>query len=145
MKMDKIRQLSREKFIAMLETYNKMQDSPLFQNHALTINTNFLAHACESCFVDLDRHKDFHGMDLPDNHKRAAFLFKWVSHMRTVWATGPGSGIARAITLHVNSYYALLGALSELNVDMRTFAPSDVSQHIIYAATYRDLNPEHGL
>lgn len=142
MNVERIRQLSEEKFIAMLATFNKIKKSPLFKNHELTLNPNFLVHACESCFVDLARHKDFHGMPLPDNHKRAAFLFKWVAAMRPLWATGKSSGMARAITLHANSYFALLGALAELNVDMTKFAPSEASQHVIYSATYRHLNPE---
>lgn len=137
-----IREDAHKKALELLETFNEVKQSPMYRAYDLRLNMDFLVLACESCFIDIARHQDFHEISVPDNHKRAAFIFKWLSRTRPIWASGPGEGKGGAIRLHINSYFALLGALGELDVNMKVFAPSNIAQHIIYSGTYRDISAE---
>lgn len=140
--INSIREAADNKSNELSEFFAEIQESVAPESIGLTLNTLFLADACESCFIDLERHKDFHGLDIADRHKRAAFLFKWLAKMRPInvstYKKGPGKGKA----IRINAYFALLSALGELKIDMRRFAPTKIAQHAIYAASYRDIHAE---
>lgn len=137
-----IREAAGRKANELSEIFAEVQKSVAPESIALSMHSLFLADACEACFIDLERHKDFHRIDIADRHKRAAFIFKWLARIRpiSVSAYKKGKGAGKAV--HINAYFALLAALGELNVNMRKFAPTPIAQHIIYAASYREINAE---
>lgn len=139
--LEAIHEQARDKALDLSCFFSKLQESVAPENASLTLNMLFLLDACESSLIDLERHKEFHQIDLEDKHKRAAFLFKWLAHMRPVNVTGcpKGKGVGKIV--RINAYFALLAALGELDVDMNSFAPSKIAQNMIYAGAYRDINP----
>ena len=138
-----IRKTAQENAFDLLKFFYEVRRSLEAQSIGASVNPLFLASACESCLIDLERHRDFHRLDIADRHKRAAFLFKWLSKMRPInllaHRLGPGAGRA----VHVNGYFALMAALGELEIDVHKFAPTPMVQHIVYAASYRDINAEN--
>lgn len=137
-----IRKAAKEKADDLQEFFYEVKKTLVPDGIGTTINTLFLTDACESYFIDLERHRDFHRLDIADRHKRAAFLFKWLARIRPInlsaYKQGPGAGKA----IHVNAYFALMAALGELNVDVHKLAQTAAVQHFIYAASYRDIHAE---
>lgn len=135
-----IREVAQEKADDLLEFFYNVQKTLSPQKIAATINPLFLTNACISCFIDLERHSDFHKLEIADRHKKAAFLFKWLAKARPIalQAYKPGSGAGKAI--HVNAYY---GGIGRLDIDVHEFAKdTKIVPHIIYAGAYRDINAE---
>lgn len=141
-KIKSICRIAGKKAEDLSEFFADVQRSLVLKSIHTSLNPLFLMDACESCYIDLERHKDFHGLDIADRHKRAAFLFKWLARKRPInlsaYKQGPGAGLA----IHVNAYFALMAALGELDINVHKFAPTKISQNIIYAASYRDINAE---
>lgn len=137
-----IRKQAEEKAQDLREFFFEVKKNLSDQKIETAINPLFLTDACESTFIDLERHKDFHRLEIADRHKRGAFLFKWLSRIRPItllaYKQGPGAGKA----IHVNGWFALMAALGELNVDVHQFAYGKLSHHMIYTASYRDIHAE---
>lgn len=138
-----IRQRAWEEALTLLEFFTSMNGTLAQKKISASINPLYLADACESCFIDLERHKDFHRLDIADRHKMAAFLFKWLAKARPIaisaYVPGPNANYA----LHVNAYFALMAALGELNINIHEFAAAPVYQQMIYAASYREINAQN--
>lgn len=124
--------------------FNMIERNPPFQNQRrIVLSMPILYHACISYEFDLERWAPFHCITIPDNHKRAAFLFKWLSKLRPIKPlSGQHSSAATSWELQANAYFALAGALGELRVNMRNFAESPEAKAILYTSTYRDILPE---
>lgn len=142
-RFESIRQAAWKEALGLMDFFTQVNHTLARNRIAASINPLFLADACESCFIDLERHKDFHRLDIADRHKMAAFLFKWLAKARPIaisaYVTGPKADYA----LHINAYFALMAALGELNMDIHEFALTPVYQHMIYAASYRDINAQN--
>lgn len=138
-----IRKQAEEKAEDLREFFFEVKKTLSDQKIETAINPLFLTDACESTFIDLERHRDFHRLEIADRHKRGAFLFKWLAKIRpiTLLTYQHGSGAGKAI--HVNGWFALMAALGELNANVYQFADSRLSQHMIYTATYRDIHAEN--
>lgn len=122
--------------------FSEIQKSVEPEKAVLRLNMLFLMDACESSLIDLERHKDFHRITLEDRHKRAGFLFKWLTHMRPVYVAALRQGPGVDKIARINAYFALLAALGELELDVAAFArEKKVVQNMLYAGTYRDINP----
>lgn len=139
--IEAIHEAARAQALDLSELFSLVQESVRPDKTELSLNMLFLLDACESSLIDLERHKEFHQIALEDRHKRAAFLFKWLAHMRpvNVAAYQQGKGVGKIV--RINSYFALLAALGELDVDMDSFAPTKIAQNMIYAGAYRDIDP----
>ena len=79
-----IRKVPREEALDLMEFFTKVNHRLARNRITASINPPFLADACESCFIDLERHKDFHRLDIADRHKMADFLFKWLAKARPI-------------------------------------------------------------
>lgn len=132
---------SEELALSLLGLFTSISRSPLFRSANLRLNTVTLAHACETYCADLIRHANFHGIDRPDAHKRAAFLFKWICKFRPVLFASP-SDIPPEALVNVNSWFALAAALGNFSIDTFKLRESTIVPYIIYSGTYRNINPE---
>lgn len=137
-----IRKQAEEKAEDLREFFFAVQKTLSVQKIETALNPLFLTDACESTFIDLERYRDFHRLEIADRHKRGAFLFKWLAKIRPItllaYQQGPGAGKA----IHVNGWFALMAALGELNANVFQFSNSKLSQHMIYTVTYRDIQAE---
>lgn len=142
MDMAFIHRQARAKALELSDFFDEVQESLRPEKIEVTLNTLFLSDACESCFIDMERHKSFHRIETPDRHKRAAFIFKWLARIRPINVAAFIRVRGNGKVARINAYFALLCALGELNVDMAAFSRTKVAMHIIYSAAYRDINPE---
>ena len=138
-----IREAAEEEALDLMEFFTKVNRTLAKKKIAASINPLFLADACESCFIDLERHKDFHRLEIADRHKMAAFLFKWLAKVRPIAISAYEQGPNADYALHVNAYFALMVALGELNMDIHEFALTPVYKHMIYSASYRNINAQN--
>lgn len=132
---------SKELALSLAGLFTSIRQSPLYRTANLRLDTVTLMHACEAYQADLDRHAVFHGIDCPDGHKRAAFLFKWICKFRPVGFISP-TGVPPEALLYVNAWFALAAALGNLNVDSTALRKSTLVPYIVYSGTYRPITPE---
>lgn len=123
--------------------FNMIEGNPPFQNQRrIVLSMPVLYHACISYELDLERWAPFHCITIPDNHKRAAFLFKWLSKLRPIKLLSGQHIAATPWELQANGYFAIAAALGELRVNMYKFAESPEAKAMLYTSTYRDILPE---
>lgn len=133
---------SEELALSLCGLFSKVIRSPMYRDANLLLNTLELANACDACVEDLGNHCRPHGIDEPDNHKKAAFLFKWICRFRPVYPRSTLSKVPPDALLHVNSWFALVAALGDLNVDTQKLYESPLVPYIVSAGTYTSIKPE---
>lgn len=121
--------------------FNIMKSSPPFQGRGVFLNKIILAHACVSAVIDIDRHIIFHDIKIADNHKRAAYLFAWISRFRPVKPENDHAELA-IHELCANAYFALHCSLRYLKIDYEKLISSPEFNYIVYSSIYRDIQPE---
>lgn len=122
-------------------TYNKMIKSPTYQpDPKIFLSMPLLMHACISYEIDIMRWIPFHDIKIPNKFKRAGFIFKWISRMHPVRSI-VAPGCERPSEIAANSYFALLGAIGELDINMEEFGKSEEIKEILYSSSYRDIQP----
>lgn len=114
----------------------------MYREANLLLNTLSLANACDACIEDLGKYCGFHGITEPDVHKKSAFIYKWICRFRPIYSRSPFPGIPPEALLHVNSWFALAGALGNLDVNAEKLYESPLVPHIISAGTYTEIKPE---
>lgn len=123
--------------------FNMLERNPPYQNtRKIVLSMPVLFHACLSFEIDVERWVPFHCISIPDRHKRAAFIFKWLAKAQPIKLLSTIGAQATSWELGANAYFAILGALGELKVGMRTFAKSPEAKAIYYTAMYRDILPD---
>lgn len=123
--------------------FNMMEQNPPFQNaHRIVLSMPVLFQGCISYEIDMERWMQFHSISVPDKHKRAALIFKWLAKSQPIKLLTTYSVQATPFELGSNAYFAILGALGELDVNMNTFAVSPEAKAIYYSAMYRDISAE---
>jgi hypothetical protein len=107
-----------------------------------------LFQAYISYVLDLDRHAQFHNLKLAAEHKHAAFIFKWISRLRPVQPKDTGRMEPLGCELEANGRFALACALLKLDATCDAIPPTEgfpaegyLAKHLIYASTYRDIEP----
>lgn len=136
-----LREIARPKVLERLETcatfYFENIAPPKF--NGIHLNLKLLRHAVESCFLDIDRMKAFHGIEYADCHKRAAFTMLWITRAHPV-QLDTDANMTEAL-LVINEIYALGLGLGHLNVRL-----SDISaawyRNMIYILHFRNPAPE---
>jgi hypothetical protein len=80
------------------------------------LNACILANAVISYFDDIDRLKDYHGIELADASKQAAFTMKWIVREHPiVWLIGKSTEETKFHIL-LNDIFALRAALCFLQI-----------------------------
>ena len=131
----KVWSLFRERFLIKHfgNTYNKI----------FRMEYSLLAEAIENAHVDLKRMATWHlDKNLPDNHKYAAFISKWIAKTRPIQVRNPlfASMKAKLKTYHsVNAYLAFWVFRSFLDAEQ---IPKSLSRHFVYIFHFRDEKGE---
>ena len=129
------REILRENIV--FKTYHFMVDDwSQVEKDACEINRSILHEVCNSYFFDLDRKKEFHGIDLADAHKRAGYMAKWIMRLRPVQFK---SDALTKRALLVNEQLALLVALRMLDVRLDKVSDS-VVEHFLFMFRFRHLD-----
>jgi hypothetical protein len=130
---------AKDTYRALLEWYSKFFASPPYQKRGvIQLNKPLLRLVAESFWQDLLRLKAFDPMDFADNHKQAAYIFKWISRLRPVIPCD-NIGELEVGVLQANAWFALHCAQCFLGVHQFSV---EEEAYIVYASFYRDVRPE---
>lgn len=113
---------------------------PPFQSSGnIHLNEDLLLQATISYYVDLYRVMGFHNIDEADNHKQAAYLFKWLTKLRPIKAVIDNAPELKYSETYANSFFAYLCA--KMYLDIGSLATHEM-QYVLYSASHRDIHPE---
>jgi hypothetical protein len=112
---------------------------PMYQKSGLVMNYASLAQAAISFWEDLLRIKSYQDIEYSDRHKRAAHIFKWISHIRPIKASNDHCDFDKIdkSRLQANAFFALACAMAFLECE--DFTPGE-NEYIIYSSMYRDIH-----
>lgn len=123
--------------------FSRFAAAPPYQGRgSIVLSVPLLTHACMSAIIDLERLSSFHGIRMPDNHKKAAFIFKWISRLGPVKPLSDYSATLEKHELFANAAFSAICALSHLDADMDAIAGSPEFPAMVYCSMYRDIVPE---
>ena len=105
----------------------------------ISMNLYFLTEAIQNARIDLGRWVDFHLPDddgrLPDNHKYAAFVSRWIAKLRPVQVIDRGlEGDFPEYLYKLNAAFAVHVFRSYLTAPI----PDSMAKELIYRFQFRD-------
>lgn len=103
------------------------------------LNMKLLRHAVESYFLDLNRMKEFHGIDYADRHKRAAFTMLWMTRVHPI-QLHTHANMTEALII-INEIFAVGLGLGHLQLSMKDIS-SDYIRNLLYTLHFRSPSPE---
>jgi hypothetical protein len=119
-----------------------LRDSKAMAGAQIYLNEAVLVHVCNAFYSDIFRINGFHAVsNAPDEHKKAAHIFKWISRLCPVYPATNDQSKLKGIASKANSWFAMVCALSFLEINAFTLSASE-REHIIYSSTYRDIQPQ---
>ena len=122
------------------ETYKAMKALPRFRGTARTyLSNSLLTRACLGCILELEHMDPAPLFPAKKRHIRAACLFRWLSRVRPVQIPRKR---ATADEMEANALFALVGALSELQMGEVAFIQSDWLWACLKVSAYGDIHPE---
>lgn len=122
----------------LTEVFIKMK-AKHFQCRGIVLNEATLLRATISFWEDILRVKAYHPIDRAEKHKKAAYIFKWITKMRPVKPLVDHAAELSAPELNANAIFAFLCACGYLKCEN---VPKDEIRRILYSATYRDVHPD---
>lgn len=133
---DILRTLPPDKIVNRMETYGQFYldfIEPHFKN--IHLNLKLVRHAAESCQIDIDRMKAFHGIEYADCHKRAAFTMLWIARAHPI-QLDTNANMTEAL-LVINEIYALGLGLGHLNINLADIS-KEYYRNMIYILHFRN-------
>lgn len=123
----------------LVKTFSLMKFS-LFQGRGIVLNEATLIRATISFWEDILRVKAYHPIDRAEKHKKAAYIFKWISKFRPVKPLVDHPDKLTNAEMNANPMYAWLCASGYLKC--KRDLPEEETKLIIYFSTYRDIHPD---
>lgn len=103
-----------------------------------------MTEAVMNALADMNRMVEFHfdngggPDDLPDNHKYAAFMAKWIAQFRPVSFSAKSPDVETPELYQLNAYFAVYVFSSFLDAVL----PEEVVESLVYTFHYRDVSPQ---
>ena len=104
----------------------------------LYLNDAILYTTVQSYFQDLDRTKEYHGIENADNHKMAAYMIKWIVKTKPIQIRRQTKGIGKPAILS-NELFALFIAVEILDFDINSIS-NKLFQNLLYIFRYRSID-----
>ncbi|MBF0620965.1 MAG: hypothetical protein HQL54_03480 [Magnetococcales bacterium] len=106
------------------------------------LNGQILANCVYSYYLEVQRHKEFHGIDNADGIKKAAYLTKWLLKTRPIQVLNDNTRSETAkYPLLANEGFALSVALTFLDIKWNA-VPNEVITRLLYDFHYRPVVAE---
>jgi hypothetical protein len=136
---DVIRTIPEQKVLERLDTLCVLYHHNLKDFTGIHLNLKILRHAVESYFLDLERMKNFHGINFADRHKRAAFTMIWLVRTHPI-QLHTDANMTEAL-LVINELFAVHAGLAHLEL-----SPADISaaylRNMLYILHFRHVSGE---
>lgn len=107
---------------------------------SVTISKPLLLNCVESYFVDIQRVKDWHGMERADRFKIAAYTFKWLTKVKPIQIGDVSSAapLVKKRAMLVNSDFASINALFIAGVN-KVSMDEEFTRRLLYTGYYRSV------
>lgn len=131
--------LDNNKILLRLSSYKSIYDALEELQSTTTLDMFLLRNCIISYYIDLERSKNFHGIEYSDDHKRAAYAMKWITKIRPIQIL-PGIKPTKYSILanEIFALYAGLGCIQGLTIaDLST----TYCRNLMYSLRYRDIEP----
>lgn len=129
-----------ERLRGLFRTFERLRVGIGWQN--VQMNDRLLAHSVYSYFLDIDRHKDFHRIELANEYRRAAFTAKWLTLTKPIQVLqDPQLPSTEETVFFANEYFAIVAAIAHLNVDLADVPPSLI-RRLVYDMHFRPIIAE---
>lgn len=127
---------------ALIKNFSTFMKSAQWDVSGLTLNIGILHHVAVSFWHDIIRLQAYHPIEIPDHHKKAAFLFKWISKFKPVQVANlyDKNPETSKIYMRINELFSFFCVWPLLNCGKTP--DQTVFDAIIYSATFRDIIPE---
>lgn len=121
----------------LVPAFARFYSLPAYQQCGLALNKATLAIAAISYWEDMLRLKSYHTLNVPDKHKQAAHIFKWISRLRPIKPVVDYAEELDSHLLEANAWFALACAQSLISE-----IPLKKSEEvfIVYSSMYRDIH-----
>jgi len=130
-------ELAKEAY-SIFRIYEKLQNKYEWSGR-MYLNLDILRIAVESYLHDLYRFSDYHGSEFADNHKRGAYIIKWISKLRPVHFFHDQKNLS-ALEYLSNNILAVFAGLGHLQ-DVALVDVSDrYFDHLFYTSLYRNID-----
>lgn len=100
-----------------MEALRQVYDAYLGQYAGIHLNLKLLRFGVESGFINLEAHKDFHGITVADAHKRAAFAMHGIIQAHPV-QVNTDANLTEAM-VPANELFAFHVGMNNLHVNVR--------------------------
>lgn len=137
---DVLKTLPDSKVIERLESWHKFYLQEIETRYkGIHLNLKLLRHAVESCLLDLNRMKNFHGIEYADCHKRAAFSMLWVVRAHPI-QLNTDVNLTESLMV-INEIYAIHLGINHLEIAVSSIS-SKYFRNLIYILHFRNPAPE---
>jgi hypothetical protein len=109
-------------------------------NNSLYLNYEKLRLCVSSYYQDLYRFKVFHGSELADIHKKAAYTIKWISVIKPIQINNPAYQM-KSNEILANELFAVFSGLSLMDTVKTSSVSASFLSHLIYTCNYRYIEP----
>jgi hypothetical protein len=131
---DGLRRQARLRETLLFKAYHRLVDSwPVADRQQCQLNRQLLRIVSESYFKDIQRKKDFHGIALVDEHKRAGYMIKWIMRFRPIQLTSEKCSVK---ALLANEHFAMTVAFTFLRISPAMIPPT-LYKNLIYSLRFR--------
>jgi hypothetical protein len=106
------------------------------------LNQALLTNLIYSYFYDIDRLKDFHGMERINEAKKGAYLMKWIVRVKPIYfdeSEMPEDPELSALMACINEIYAIVMGLTYAGIDLALLDERFV-EPLMYQMLYRTLD-----
>lgn len=106
------------------------------------INKTILTDVCWSYFIDIQRHKHFHGIDRVERYKISAFSTKWLMRLKPIqFHIDDPSDIDSKKYQYLNEIFSLRFGFAASNIPVEKITSKTVIE-ALYTFHYRTINEE---
>ncbi|MEW8508988.1 MAG: hypothetical protein AB2598_20060 [Candidatus Thiodiazotropha sp.] len=108
----------------------------------VVMNKSILTDVCWSYFIDIERHKHFHGITRIERYKISAFTTKWLRRLKPVSFNIDDPNLIQGKQyLYLNEILALRFGFSVSKIDTNKITSHTVKE-ALYTFHYRTINEE---
>ena len=126
-----------KRLLFLEQTFDALRDeSPDFGH--LRMNRAILCIVVKSYFVDVDRHKSYHGSPRVDKFKQAGFMIKWIAKLRPVQFDCDDAETTREL-LYINEIFAVRAGLAFMQRSPEE-VPDEIYADLLYTLHYRHVD-----
>ena len=126
-----------KRLVFLEQAFNALREKSADFRH-LRINRPILSIVAKSYFIDVDRHKSYHGSKLVDEVKQAGFTIKWLAKLRPIQFDSDETETTGEL-LYINEIFAVRAGLAFMQRSPNE-VPEEIYADLLYTLHYRHVD-----